>query len=102
MENFKYIEKYRLNPVRLGEIFQVNQDLEGLETWSAYCFRVRKELASYMYSCALLQHKSPVYLSEKLSISVRTMQRYIKEIPISNEVLIYIYNLQVCPDYSKR
>lgn len=86
--------KYPLDLGRVASIFAVDLRIDGPESLPEYKRRVRAEFASYLWCIALLRHVDKIYLAHLLQISVRSMDRYVKEVPLPDTFLDYIYTLQ--------
>lgn len=91
---FDFVKKYPLSFERIGRIFLLEKHLEGLESFDHYSARVRHEMSSYLYATALLQHRTARDLMDECNISLRSAQRYLKEIPLPDTFLRYLYFLQ--------
>lgn len=89
-----FIKKYPLSFERIGRIFLLEKCLEGFESFERYSSRVRQEMSSYLYATALLQHRTARDLMDECNISLRSAQRYLKEIPLPDTFLRYLYFLQ--------
>jgi len=95
MENFSKTYKYPLDRTRIAAIFTVELLVTGVESLEQYKTRVKAEFASYLWCVCLLRHYDKILLARKLNMSIRSMDRYIREIPLPDTFLEYLYFLQV-------
>lgn len=91
----EFDRKYKFDMKTFSDVFLLQVDLIGPETYRDYSIRVRSQLASYYASNCLLRRRSPFTEAHALRLSVRTVQRYWKEFPISDNLLELIYHIQI-------
>lgn len=95
MDNFPKSYKYPLDRTRIAAIFAVELLVDGVESIEQYKSRVKAEFASYLWCLCLLRHKDKIMLARQLNMSIRSMDRYIREVPLPDTFLEYLYLLQV-------
>lgn len=95
MENNRQPYKYPLDRSRIASIFCVEYLVTGVESIEDYKSRVKAEFASYLWCICLLRRMDKIRLAHQLGISIRSMDRYIKEIPLPDTFLEYLYLLQL-------
>lgn len=88
-------KRYPLDRVKIADIFTLVNKIEQPETLDEYKNRVKHEFAAYLWTVCLLRRWDKIQLSRMLRISVRSLDRYIHEIPLPDTFLEYIYTLQI-------
>lgn len=90
-----YDRKYKFPLERVSESLRLVRLLGGPETLSQYKTRVRAELGALYASTSLLRRRTPYSEAVQLGVSIRTVQRYFREFPFSDQTLDLLYHIQI-------
>lgn len=88
-------KKYKFPLERISDSLRVQRTLSGLESYVDYRRRVRDEIGSAYGANLILRHRSPWIEADFLGISVRSVQRYMREFPFSDTFLELVYKIQI-------
>lgn len=87
--------KYKFDMGVFTDAFRIQKKLDGPESLSEFRSRCRRQIASYYAANCLLRRRSPYVEALALGLSVRSIQRYWSEFPLSDQVLDLIYHIQI-------
>lgn len=87
--------KYKFPLERISESLCIVRLVTGLESLQQYKTRVRSELGALYASNSILRRRSAYIEAHSLGVSVRTIQRYFREFPLSDQVLDLLYHIQI-------
>lgn len=88
-------KKYKFPMERVSESLSIVRLIDGYESLQQYKTRVRSELGALYASNSILRRRSSYIEAHSLGVSVRTIQRYFKEFPFSDQALDLLYHIQI-------
>lgn len=88
-------QKYKFPMERVSESLTIVRLIDGGESLQQYKTRVRSELGALYASNSILRRRSAYIEAHSLGVSVRTIQRYFREFPLSDQALVLLYHIQI-------
>lgn len=90
-----YDRKYKFPLERVSDSLRIVRLISGYETLQQYKTRVRAELGALYASTSILRRRTPYIEAHELGISIRSVQRYFREFPLSDQTLDLLYHIQI-------